>query len=53
MSRQRLRESNVKWQFALTNESFALKILKIIELKSVSNKAKHVKLKICEKISIL
>ena len=51
MSRQRLRESAVKWEVALTDESFALKVLKIIEIKSVSNKAKHVDLKICEKIS--
>jgi len=51
MSRQRLRESAVKWEVALTDESFALKVLKIIEIKSVSNKAKYVDLKICEKIS--
>ena len=35
MSRQRLRESSVKWEIALTNESFALKILKLVEIKSV------------------
>ena len=40
MSRQRLRESNVKWNIKLTNESFASKILKLIELKSLENKAK-------------
>jgi ribonuclease E len=51
MSRQRLRESAVKWEVALTDESFALKVLKIIEIKSVSNKAKYVDLKVCEKIS--
>mgnify|MGYP001087282590 FL=1 len=50
MSRQRLRESSVKWNVALTNESFALKILKIVEIKSISNKAKFVKVKVCDKI---
>ena len=51
MSRQRLRESAVKWKVALTDESFALKILKLVEVKAVLNKAKIVELKICEKIS--
>ena len=51
MSRQRLRESSVKWQVSLTDESFSLKILKQIEVKSILNKAKYVKLKICEKLS--
>jgi len=51
MSRQRLRESSVKWEVALTNESFAFKVLKLIEIKSISNKAKFVELKICEKVS--
>ncbi len=51
MSRQRLRESTVKWEVSLTNESFALKVLKLIEIKSISNKAKFVELKICEKVS--
>ena len=51
MSRQRLRESAVKWKISLTDESFALKILKLVELKTVLNKAKYVDLKVCEKIS--
>ncbi len=51
MSRQRLRESAVKWKINLTDESFALKILKLVELKTVINKAKYVNLKVCEKIS--
>ena len=51
MSRQRLRESAVKWKVNLTDESFAQKLLKIVELKSVLNKAKFVELKVCEKIS--
>ena len=51
MSRQRLRESAVKWKINLSDESFALKLLKLVELKSVLNKAKFVELKVCEKIS--
>ena len=50
MSRQRLRESAVKWKINLTDESFALKLLKTVELKAVLNKAKFVDLKVCEKI---
>ena len=51
MSRQRLRESAVKWKVTLTDESFAMKILKLVEVKAVLSKAKFVELKICEKIS--
>ena len=51
MSRQRLRESAVKWKVELTDESFAQKLLKIVELKSILNKAKYVELKVCKKIS--
>jgi len=51
MSRQRLRESAVKWKVTLTDESFAMKILKLVEVKAVLTRAKFVELKICEKIS--
>jgi ribonuclease E len=51
MSRQRLRESAVKWKVTLTDESFAMKILKLVEVKAVLTKARYVELKICEKIS--
>ena len=51
MSRQRLRESTVKWEVSLTNESFALKVLKLVEVKSILNKAKFVELRICEKVT--
>ncbi len=51
MSRQRLRESAVKWEVSLTNESFAQKLLKLVEIKAVLNKAKFVDLKVCKKIS--
>ena len=51
MSRQRLRESAVKWKVSLTDESFAQKILKLIEINSILNKSKFVELKVCDKIS--
>ena len=51
MSRQRLRESAVKWKVALTDESFAQKLLKIVELKAVILKAKFVDVRVCQKIS--
>jgi ribonuclease E len=51
MSRQRLRESAIKWKVTLTDESFAQKLLKTVELKAVINKAKYVELKVCKKIS--
>jgi len=51
MSRQRLRESNVKWSIKLTNESFVLKILKMVEIKAMQNKAKIIDININEKIS--
>jgi len=50
MSRQRLRESNVKWQINLTNESFALKIIKLVELKSIENKAKIINIFVNQKV---
>tara|TARA_Y100000816_G_scaffold87900_1_gene60549 strand:- start:365 stop:799 length:435 start_codon:yes stop_codon:yes gene_type:complete len=50
MSRQRLRESNVKWHMKLTDETFVLKILKLIEIKSLENNAKLVELTINDKI---
>ena len=51
MSRQRLRESNVKWSIKLTNESFVLKILKMVEIKAIQNKAKIIDININEKVS--
>ena len=51
MSRQRLRESAIKWKVTLTDESFAQKLLKTVELKAIINKAKYVELRVCEKIS--
>jgi len=51
MSRQRLRESNVKWEINLSKETFALKIIKLAELKSSENKSKIIKISVNEKIS--
>jgi len=51
MSRQRLRESAVKWNISLTNESFGLKLFKTVELKSIKNKSKYVKIIVNSKIN--
>ena len=51
MSRQRLRESNIKWDISLTNESFALKILKLVEIKSLENKSKIIKILLNGKVN--
>ena len=50
MSRQRLRESSVQWSISLTNQSFAQKIIKLLEVKTLSSKAKIVNVNIPEKI---
>ena len=50
MSRQRLRESNIKWHIRLSNETFALKIIKLVELKSIENKSKIIRISVNEKI---
>ena len=50
MSRQRLRESSVQWNISLTNQSFAQKIIKLIEVKAISSKAKIVNANLPEKI---
>ncbi len=50
MSRQRLRESNVKWVMTLTTESQALKILKLVEIKCLENKSKEITVRLNKKI---
>ncbi len=50
MSRQRLRESNIKWSIKLTNETLALKVIKLIEIKIFETSAKIVDVYINEKI---
>ncbi len=51
MSRQRLRESNIKWNLKLSNETFALKIVKLVELKTLESNAKIVKINLNEKLA--
>ena len=46
MTRQRLRESSVKWNMVLSLDSFALKIIKKGEELAFSNKAKIVNISI-------
>ena len=50
MSRQRLRESNIKWNLKLSNETFALKVIKLVELKTLENNAKIIKVYLNDKI---
>ena len=50
MSRQRLRESSVQWNISLTNQSFAQKMIKLIEVRAINSKAKIVNTNIPEKI---
>jgi len=50
MSRQRLRESNIKWSIKLTNETLALKVIKLIEIKIFETSAKIVEVNVNEKI---
>jgi len=50
MSRQRLRESNIKWSIKLTNETQALKVIKLVEIKSLETNAKIVEVSLNEKI---
>jgi len=52
MTRQRLRESSIKWNMVLSLDSFALKIVKKSEESAFSNKAKIVNINIPEKVKI-
>ncbi len=51
MSRQRLRESSVKWEINLSIDSFAFKIIKLAEESAILNKAKIVKIILCEQVN--
>jgi len=51
MSRQRLRESHVRWDIRLTDDSFVLKLIKLVELKSLENKSKIIIVEVNKKIS--
>ena len=50
MSRQRLRESNIKWSIKLTNETQALKIIKLIEIKTLETNSKLVEVSLNSKL---
>jgi len=52
MTRQRLRESSVKWNMILSLDSFALKIIKKAEELAFSNKAKIININIPEKVKV-
>ena len=51
MSRQRLRESSVKWEINLSIDSFSFKIIKLVEENAIINKAKTVKITLCEQVN--
>ncbi len=50
MTRQRLKESSVKWEVNLSLESFAQKIVKKIEMLAFSNKTKIIEASVPEKV---
>ena len=50
MTRQRLRESAIKWNMTLSLDSFALKIVKKAEESAFSNKAKIINISVSEKV---
>ena len=52
MTRQRLREGSIKWETNLALESFALKIVKKIEMLAFTDKIKLVKALVPEKVKI-
>jgi ribonuclease E len=52
MTRQRLRESSVKWDMTLSIDSFSLKIVKKAEELAFSNKAKIINISIPEKVKM-
>ena len=52
MTRQRLKESSIKWETNLSMESFAQKIVKKIEMLAFSNKTKIISAFVPEKVSI-
>ena len=52
MTRQRLRESSIKWNMVLSLDSFSQKIVKKVEELSFSNKAKIINIEIAEKVKI-
>ena len=51
MTRQRLKESSIKWETNLSMESFSQKIIKKIELLAFSNKTKTITAFVPDKIN--
>lgn len=51
MSRQRLRESSIKWEINLSIDSFSSKIIKLAEEQAIMNKAKLINISVCEKVN--
>tara|TARA_B100000945_G_scaffold306356_1_gene293744 strand:+ start:376 stop:2175 length:1800 start_codon:yes stop_codon:yes gene_type:complete len=51
MTRQRLKESSIKWEVNLSLESFAQKIVKKIEMLAFSNKTKIIEASVPEKVN--
>ena len=52
MTRQRLREGFIKWETNLSMESFALKIIKKIEMLAFTNKIKFINVNVPDKIKL-
>ena len=52
MTRQRLREGSINWQTNLSMDSFALKIIKKIEMLAFTNKIKYIKADVPDKVKI-
>ena len=52
MTRQRLREGSIKWDTNLSMDSFALKIIKKVEMLAFTNKIKYINAYIPEKIKL-
>ena len=51
MSRQRLRESSIKWEMVLSINSFASKVIRLAEEQAIINKAKIINIFVCEKVN--
>ena len=52
MTRQRLREGSIKWETNLSMDSFALKIIKKVEMLAFTNKTKIIDVFIPEKVKL-
>ncbi len=52
MTRQRLREGFIRWETTLSIESFALKIIKKIEMLAFTDKVKYINANVPEKIKL-